>query len=209
MQHPFLKAGLLAISIAALTIFSWELYLRNKGYPISYDDGPSLWSHTRTRVYKPSDGATVFIGSSRIKYDLDIPTWEKITGDEAIQLAMVGSNPRPVLENLADDKKFHGKLVIDVTEGLFFSPEGGRSTPDKNIGYYKKITPAQRFSFQVNHVLESKLVFLDKNYFSLNSLLGAIPVNERPEVYGGPHFPQDFGKVSFERQTSMTEKFVA
>jgi hypothetical protein len=203
------KAALLTLVLVLVATAGWEMYLRNKGMWISYDDNEGLWSDKRSKVYKSSNDATVFIGSSRIKYDLDIPTWEKITGDEAIQLAMVGSNPRPVLENLADDKKFHGKLVIDVTEGLFFSREGGRSTPDKNIGYYKKITPAQRFSFQVNHVLESHLVFLDKNYFSLNSLLGAIPVHERPEVYGGPNFPQDFGKVSFERQTLMTDKFVA
>lgn len=47
-------------------------------------------------VVWPPDKSTVFIGSSRIKFDLDIDTWEGITGDHAIQLACVGSTPIPV-----------------------------------------------------------------------------------------------------------------
>lgn len=208
MEVNLKKAAILTLILVVIFIGGWELYLRNNGMFISYDDNEALWSNNRLHVYMPSDQSTVFIGSSRIKYDLDIPTWENITGEKAIQLAMVGSNPRPVLENLAEDKNFKGNLVIDVTEGLFFS-KGGRTTPDKNIGYFKKITPAQRFSFKVNHLLESKFIFLDKDFFSLEALLRMIPIHERPGVYGGPNFPKEFEKVSFERQNMMTDKFVA
>ncbi|MBK6635955.1 MAG: hypothetical protein IPG38_18215 [Chitinophagaceae bacterium] len=98
-------------------------------------------------VYEPADKSTVFIGSSRIKFDLDIPTWEQITGDHAIQLACVGSSPVPVLEDLANDKQFAGKLVIDVTEGLFFQKAPNVETPLKNLKYYKEWTPAQKGQF--------------------------------------------------------------
>ncbi|MER3464877.1 MAG: hypothetical protein C4329_11155 [Chitinophagaceae bacterium] len=47
----------------------WEIYLRSSGVKITYDDGKELWSHHRARVYAPIDKATVFIGSSRIKFD--------------------------------------------------------------------------------------------------------------------------------------------
>ena len=135
----FVKAGLLAVVLVSATFISWEIHLRDQGRGIAYDDGGSLWSDKRKQVYEPIDKATVFIGSSRIKYDLDIPTWQKITGDHAIQLANVGSSPRLILDNLADDTNFKGKVVIDVTEFLFFTQAPYvEKTPAENIDYYKK-----------------------------------------------------------------------
>lgn len=205
-----LKAGILTLILVTLSIAGWEFYLRNKGINIAYDDGKELWSDKRAKVYEPSDKATVFIGSSRNKYDLDIDTWRSLTGEEPIQLAFEGASPLPILDDLANDPKFKGKLIIDVTEGLFFglsSPNGSRVRD--GIKYYKEQTPAQKFSFKVNHILESQLVFLDRDYFSLNSLLERTGVPPRYGVYGGPDFPMEFGRVTFDRQDKMTDRFVA
>lgn len=116
----FIKAGLLAIAVAIITAASWEIYLRHVGVDKSYDDNRALWAYTRGKVYEPKDQSTVFIGSSRIKFDLDIPTWQQLTGDHAVQLACVGSSPAPVLRDLANDPNFKGNLIIDITEGVFF-----------------------------------------------------------------------------------------
>ena len=205
------KAAVLTLILVIASIGSWEFYLRNKGTAIYYDDDEALWSDKRAMVYVPQDKATVFIGSSRNKFDLDINTWRSITGENAIQLAFEGASPLPVLENLANDADFKGKLMIDVTEGLFFGlsrgPRGGRVTAA--LDYYKKRTPAQRASFQINHVLESQFVFLDKDWFSLNSLIEKAKVPPRYGVYGGPNFPMDFNRVTFDRQCQMTSRFVA
>ena len=91
--NRFVKAGLLCLFLVVGFIAAWELYWRNKGFPPSYNDDEALWSEQRGLVYSPKENTTVFIGSSRIKFDLDIPTWEKLTGDKAIQLSMVGTNP--------------------------------------------------------------------------------------------------------------------
>src|SRR3954467_5706362 len=123
-RNHFTKAALLMFLIVFSAVVCWEYFLRNKGYNISYDDGPALWADKRDHVYDKD--ATVFIGSSRIKYDLDIDTWKNVTGDKAVQLAMQGTSPRPILENLANDKNFKGRLVIDVTEILFFGLHPGR-----------------------------------------------------------------------------------
>jgi hypothetical protein len=204
--NHFLKAGIFAIVAITSFALGWELYLRHQGYSVSYDDAEPLWANKRLAVYQPSDQATVFIGSSRIKFDLDITTWEKLTGQNAVQLACVGSSPLPVLDNLADDKNFKGKLVVDVTEGLFFSNQG--TTPEK-IAFYKKLTPSQRASFQLDHLLQSKLVFLDKDFFSLNALLNHFRVKDRPGIYGGPDFPWEFDKTNFDRQSIMDDRFVS
>lgn len=208
-KQLFVKAGLLAVLLISTTFITWELYLRSKGRGVSYDDGGGLWSDKRKQVYEPIDKATVFIGSSRIKYDLDIPTWNKITGDHAIQLANVGSSPKPILDNLAGDKNFKGKLVIDVTEFLFFSQDPFvNKTPLENLEYYKKETPAQKFSFVVNHALESQLYFLDKEEYSLNALLAGAGIPNRRGVYEFPDFPAGFTPVTFNRQCYMTDQLV-
>ena len=199
------KAAILMIVIVVASVISWEIYLRNSGLKISYDNLEPLWADKRAMVYKPSDKAVVFIGSSRIKYDLDVATWEAMTGTEAVQLACEGSNPVPVLFNLADDKSFKGSLVIDVTENLFFSPLNGNNAgrSDKVLKYFKEETPAQKASFAINHILESKFVFLDKEDLSLTAMLDKLQIPSRPGVFTLPFFPMEFTRVNFERQAYM------
>ena len=205
-KHLFIKAGILACILISATLVSWEWHLRQQGRGVAYDDGGSLWSDKRKQVYEPIDKATVFIGSSRIKFDLDIPTWQNTTGDHVIQLANVGSSPLPMLNDLADDKDFKGKLVIDVTEFLFFNQTPfAYKTPVENLTYYKQETPAQKFSFIVNKALESKLQFLDKEEYSLNALLALSRVPNRENVYEFPDFPAGFTPVTFDRQSYMTD----
>ena len=158
------KSAILMLVIVTITLVGWEIRLRNIGVTTTYDIGNALWSDKRAMVYEPKDKATVFIGSSRIKYDIDIPTWESLTGgNHAIQLGHDGSNPIPALLNLAEDEKFGGRLVIDITEGLFFSMSPFNNVePNKNIKYYKDRTYAQKASFGIDKVLQSQLVFLDQ-----------------------------------------------
>src|SRR5450755_5137426 len=205
-----LKAGLLAVCLSLISILWWEFHLRSEGITISYDDNNALWANNRSMVYEPRDQATVFIGSSRIKFDLDIPTWQAITGDHAIQLANVGNSPRPALEDLANDKNFKGKLVVDVTEEIFFSEMIFNEDEIRSkISYYHQITPTQRASFQINRFLESNFVFLDQFSFSLNAMLAELKIPKRPGVFPDPLFPFDFDMNSFPRQSYMSPRFLA
>lgn len=203
------RAGILAAVLVSIVVAGWELYVRQHDFDTSFDDNPALWADKRDQIGEPAEKATVFIGSSRIKFDLDIETWESLTGDHAIQLACVGSTPTPVLEHLANETDFKGKLVVDVTEVLFFSPDpGGGETPNKNLKYYKERTLAQRASFPLNYVLESCFAFLDKDRLSLNALLDELRIPNRPGVFQFPLFPPGFGRVQFDRQEYMTDKFL-
>ena len=194
--------------VVVVFISAWELHLRGKGVAASYDEGKEQWADKRAKVYDSS--ATVFIGASRIKYDLDFDTWQKLTGRQAIQLAMEGNSPLPILENLAADALFAGKLVIDVTETVLFNADNapGRHEQSENINYYKDRTPAQRASFILNHALESQFVFLDKGGFSLNAMLDDWSIPNRPGVITPPIFPQDFHWITFDRQDKMSPRFL-
>ena len=209
MQNNFFRAGLLALTLIIVFIAGYETFWRTKGMPVSFNDDDALWAHKRNEIYLPADQATVFIGSSRIKFDLDIPTWEKITGEKAIQLALVGTNPVPLLEDLASDDKFRGKLIVDVTEGLFFSlsPQNVASA-EKGIKYFKNETPSQNFSNKVGYLLESNFVFLEENKYAVNALLNDMALDNRPGVFAEPPFPKGFEMTNYDRQTYMTDDFL-
>lgn len=209
-EKSLLKSAILTLVIVVTVVLSFEIYLRNKGVVIDYDDGPPLWSNNRAMVYEPSDKAIVFIGSSRIKYDLDQATWNSLTQVHPIQLAIEGSCPRPVLEDLANDPNFKGKLIIDVTEGLFFSmAPPNMKTANADVKYFHDRTPAQRASFEINKVLESQFVFLNKDYFSLNAQLDGLGIQNRLGVFEMPFFPRNFSMITFGRQHYMSDEFVA
>jgi len=209
-EKSLFKSAVLTLVIVVTVTLSFEIYFRNQGVTIDYDDGESLWANNRSMVYEPTNKSLVFIGSSRIKYDLDLPTWKTLTSVHAIQLAMEGSSPRPVLTDLANDPNFKGNVVIDVTEGLFFSMAPPfMETPNKNIKYFQDRTPAQRVSFELNKILESQLVILNKDHYSLNAQLDKLQVQSRPGVFMMPIFPMNFEKTTFERQEYMTNSFVA
>ncbi len=187
-----------------------EIFLRSQGVTVAYDDDECLWANTRAKVYAPNAETVVFIGSSRIKYDLDLPLWRQLTQTDAVQLSIEGNSPRTILDDLSNDPHFKGRLVVDVTEGLFFSDAPhSNETPRKYIKYFHDQTPAQRASFPLNYALESQLVCLDKNNFSLNARLDALQIPSRKGIFMMPTFPFDFGRNSFERQSVMTPRFVA
>jgi hypothetical protein len=114
------------------------------------------------------------------------------------------------LYDLAKDEKFKGKLIIDVTEGLFFSfAPGNAERPNSGLKYYHDLTPSQRASFALNKPLQSTLVFLDKDNYSINALLDKLEMKSRPGVFVPPVFPRDFERTYYDRQASMRPAFVA
>lgn len=199
---------MLAIALVIAFAAGYELSWRSKGFPVSFNDDEALWAKKRAQVYQPTHNATVFIGSSRIKFDLDIPTWRQITGEDAVQLAMVGTNPRPILTDLANDVNFNGKLIIDVMEDLFFSPAFYQVNAKKGIAYFHDITPAQRISAVLNDGLERNLVLLEEKRFGLNALLTDLNLPNRKGVFSLPPFPKNFGLTTADRQDYMTPKFL-
>ena len=209
MEKSFLKSAILTAVIVGTFILGYEFYLRTQGIKPDYDNSPALWANARAKVYELKSKAVVFIGSSRIKYDLDIPTWQNATGTQAIQLAIEGSTPRTVLTDLANDEKFKGRLVVDVTERIFFSSiPFFFGKPEKDIKYFHQHTPAQQAGFYINNVLESQLAILDQENLSLNAQLDALQISSRKGVFMMPIFPADFGRNTFNRQSFMANSFL-
>lgn len=205
------KSVWLTLGLALAFMVGWETYWRQQHLPFSYNDDESMWASKRKQVYESSPAKPVLIGSSRIKFDLDQVTWTRITGEKPIQLSIDGTSPRPVLTDLGNDPNFKGTLIIDVTEMLFFTPDG--SFPEKEaikrVSAYPTWSLSQQASFQINRLLESSLLFLDDRNLALNPLLNLLPIPTRAGVWGGPQFPREFFIVDENRQSKMTPAFVA
>lgn len=215
MKHnPLFKALIFTIIQVLCVIWALEAYWRDRGFIPTFNDDKILWATKRKEIYKSPEDATVFIGGSRIKFDLDIPTWEKLTGEKAIQLAILGTPGRLTLRDLANDMNFHGKLIIDVAESQFFSFSDSIQR-DKRIRealeYYYDETPAQSASASINYFLESKLVLLEEGKFSLTSLLEKLNIANRTGINAGPSAltPLEFGVSNFNRQSWITPMFLA
>jgi hypothetical protein len=205
------KAIAFALVLTLAFVIGWEGYWRSQGFELSYNDDESIWAYHRQRIYQATSSGPVFIGSSRIKFGVDLSTWEGITGAAPVQLAQVGTSPRLILDDLANDENFKGTVLIDVTEPIFFAPAGGPFDKQarSSLAYYPNWSIAQKVSFQINKHLESNLLFLDEEKFALRFLTDRLPIANRPGVFVIPPFPLKFTTNDFNRQTFITDDFVA
>ena len=211
-SNHLLKTLFLSLLLVITFTLCLELYWRSKGYVTSFNEDKVLWSKNRRQVYMPMEEATVFIGGSRIKFDLDVPAWEKLTGEKAIQLALGGTPGRLTLRDLANDKNFKGKLIIDCAEPQFFYPLPDSVRRDRSareaLEYYHNETPAQFASANINFLLESQLALLEEGKLGLIALLNDIKIPNRPGVVVRRVPEKQFSSMTFNRQSYITSVFL-
>ncbi len=157
------------IMLAALVMFlllmgAWEWHWRAFGVEPSIANSDALWATQRRRIdHGEGEGATVVIGSSRMLFDLQLPVWQKLSGQRPIQLALEGTSPMFALEDLADDPNFrNGRLLVGVAPQLFFS---GFALRNGVLKYTRKQSPSQRIGQWLSmHFVEPYLAFDDPDY---------------------------------------------
>jgi hypothetical protein len=142
-QQPLAGAGWSALLLALLALCAWEWHWRAFGAQPGFRNSDGQWAEQRRRIDHGEGGATVLLGASRVLFDIDLDTWERVAGERPIQLAMEGTTPLPMLEDLADDPDFTGRVLVGVAPDVFFS---GFAYRGEVLDYYRRQTPSQRFS---------------------------------------------------------------
>jgi len=205
-----LKAACLAGALVIASVVLWEYFLRQQGFTLSYNDDESLWANARKKIYAATPAGPVIVGTSRAKFDVNLAAWKGITGQEPVQLAIVGTNPRPVLKDLANDPDFKGTVLVDVMEPLFFLPDGSfmESSAKKRLGFYPRWSLSQQAGFHIGQQLEKHLIFLDEEQFSLNAMIKRLPIRSRPGVFVFPVFPLDIQYARPDGQLAFTNAFL-
>jgi len=204
-RHHWLRiAGITLVVTLALTL-GWETYCRSLGYGPTLNDTSDLWASRRAVLDQEPD-RTVLIGASRTLYDIDLDIYEKALGERPLQLATVGTNPGPYLEDLANHPEFSGTVIVGVVPGLFFAPGGPPvNKPQGNLKRYREWSPTQQIGHRLAVFLESRLAFLQQEDLTLNQLLLSLEIPNRPHAKVPPKLPPYFYVIDEERQAGMTD----
>jgi len=168
-----------ALIVAALLVGAWEWHWRDFGATPSYRNSDGQWVQQRRRIDHGEGHKTVLLGASRVLFDVQLPVWEKLTGERPIQLALEGTSPVPVLEDLAADPDFTGRLLIGVAPDVFFS---GFSYRGSAFELYRRQGPSQHSGNWLSmHFLEPYLAFYEPD-FALAAVLKRQAWPPRPGV---------------------------
>src|SRR5215207_3588574 len=74
------RMAIVTVALTALLASGWELLARKRGFAVALDDTPDLWASARERLDDAPPDQVVFVGSSRILFDLDIEEFHKAAG---------------------------------------------------------------------------------------------------------------------------------
>lgn len=176
-EQPWGPILLGALVIFALLLAGWEAWWRNYGVHPSIANTEGLWAIQRRRIDAGEGDATVLLGASRVYFDLQLPVWERLDGRRPIQLSFEGTSPLTDLEDLADDPRFTGRVLVGVAPDVFFS---GFAAHEGAARYARRESPSQRVGQWLSmHLIEPYLAFDDPD-FALQTVLARQAWPERP-----------------------------
>lgn len=202
----WLRIALTASFIIILITGCWEYYVRRLGYVPTLNDTPYLWSTIREKVNTLPEDGTIITGSSRALFDLRLDILKNLTGHEPIQLSIVGSSPKPVLQNIIENTNFKGTIIVGVTPVLFFAPGGPpMNKPYDWIKFSRKFSFSQRIGQWLGAFLQHKLAFIQQEDLTLNALLENINIPNRPNAKLPPRFPPFLNLMDTNRQASLID----
>lgn len=195
------------ILLAGLVLFlvlmaCWEAYWRAYGARPAYRNSNGQWAIERRRIDHGEGDALVLSGASRVLFDVQLPVWRQVAGEAPIQLAMEGTSPLPMLDDLAADPNFTGRLLVGVAPDVFFS---GFEYRGEVVHYTAKQSPSQRIGTWLSmHVLEPTFAFYDPD-FALATVVRRQPWPLRP---GMPRITRvrKLAESDLDRNTHMWPK---
>ena len=165
---PWTALFVAALLVSSALVGAWEWHWRRFGVEPAIANSFGLWSIQRNRIDKVDGRRTVLLGASRVLFDIDLDTWERLSGSRPIQLALEGTSPLPFLEDLAKDPNFTGRALVGVAPDVFFS---GFEYRGKALEYFHHESPGQKVGQWLSmHFVEPFLAF-DDGDFALATVL--------------------------------------
>jgi len=172
------RAAWTGVIVFLLLLSGWEMHWRSKDVLPSFRNSEGLWAIQRRRINQGEGDAVVFSGSSRVLFDLNLDVWEQESGQRPIQLALEGTSPMSLVEDLAGNPDFSGTLIVGVSPKLFFS---GFEFRRGVFQRYLDESPSQWLGQRLSMLVEPYLAFYNFD-FALFTVLKRQPWPERPGV---------------------------
>lgn len=203
-----------ALFMGIILIAGWELFWRSEGRVPNIDDNKELWADELSKIESAEDQKVVFIGSSRILFDIQKDIWRKYSDREPIMLGVQGATPLPMLRYIAEETDYQGLLIVGVAPDLFFwqnkEDHWSWNRIKTLIEYSKDRTYAQRINQQLSIPLQKSFAFYrdgDENWaddVDLKNLLKNARWGERPRPLSPPFY--NFEEVNVDRNVEMSAK---
>jgi hypothetical protein len=197
--RPMGASWLVAVLVCVLMIGAWEMYWRGQGATPAYRNSEGLWAIQRRRIDAGDGHRQVLTGSSRTLFNLNLDTWEKVSGERPIQLALEGTSPLGVLESLAEDPHFTGQALVGVAPGLFYS---GFEYRKKALTQFDKESWSQWLGQQISMRIEPFFAFYEPD-FALFTVLERQPLPDREGVQNELDVRKLSNTISVDRNTQM------
>ena len=195
--QPWARIAPVAALLALALLAGWEWTWRAYGVTPAVQNSDGLWAMERRRIDTGEGGADVFLGSSRILFDVQLPVWQRLSGRRPVQLALEGSSPMTMLEDVANDPKFTGRAYVGVVPMLFFS---GRAMREKVVKYARQESPSQRAGQWLSmNLIEPFFAFDDPDF-----ALGTVVARQPWPVRDGRHPFEKVRKLSQSDATRNT-----
>ncbi|HSG82887.1 MAG TPA: hypothetical protein VLC48_11585 [Gemmatimonadota bacterium] len=202
-KGPWLRTWLLAVALAVIALAGWEACWRAYGFRPSVPDESAAWSIVRSQVGR---GSVVSVGTSRIQTDLDPRAWADVWGGSVPrQLAIAGTSPLPVLEDLAADSTFAGLVLFDFIPVVVFEATGAwKATAREWLDDHRlrSRSPSRRIEARLSTWVQSRLA-LRNPALAPRTLLARLADGELPRV---PYWTLDryrFERIDFTRTDTV------
>ncbi len=204
-DQPWLPLLLIAAGAVIIALVFWEQLARSMHHePGSYLGGfDAMWAEERRKLdQEDHDIRVVLTGSSRLLWAADLDILEDEFGHRPLQLALPGTSPALMVQDVVNNTDFDGLMLVGVTPGLF-NWLGEGFFGGEALRRYRAESPSEWAGTQIDHVLNEHIGFLDEAFdlFKLLERYTALPV--RP---GSKNLMQEdwkLGNVFADRQTDM------
>ncbi|MBM9606492.1 hypothetical protein [Desulfopila inferna] len=140
-------------------VASWEAGWRIFGFEPNITDDWPVWSEIR-RAANKSGTAVALVGSSRIMVGMEPEVLEEMTKTDVFMLAIDGSNPLPVLQHLAEDPNFIGKVICSLPP--YWLAGSSTTGEDRTLKWLRKYSAqplSSRIETRLLKFVQSHLVF--------------------------------------------------
>lgn len=179
-DQPWPRLIVIAAVLLSMALTGWELLARSMHHmPGSYYDMSSAWANERRKLDDSSDVRVVLAGSSRMLWAADLDIMEQELGARPIQLSLAGTSPGLFVEDIVDNTKFDGIILVGVTPFLFSRLSEGAFGGDALDRYHNEM-PSQYTGSLIFKFLNDHFGFLDESFdlFALIDRYSDLPMRE-------------------------------
>jgi hypothetical protein len=158
-----LKTWLAAFLMTASVIAAAECFWRSRGHHASVVDSRDLWAYHRGRIYDVQRPNVVLLGSSRMHSGISpVAIRDRIPQANVVQLAVSGSHCVAVLRDLADDERFVGSVICEVTPAWLCRKYWKTQQPYVDH-YHRRASLDRELNVVVGQLFQTRLALLHPN----------------------------------------------